>query len=648
MKLKKIIALMIIFAMTFGLLHSFADPTEDFHVEPSTEVEPTGVGGGPVVEEYMVYVDDNKKIEPGSLSGDVNLNTVGRGLFFDGKDFYFFLDTGVMASNFMYNIEGDRFFFGEDGRMVKDQLVTYNGEIYYFDVNGAMYKNRWYSEEEVDEIENTVTYTDYYLGPTGRAYRAADNGTGLVVKTIEGEKYGFNSDGEKLEGYYDLNGNKQDPDIEEAYAECVYYFDPDENGAAAKGWHYYEGAYRGDDYDDNEEIVLYFDEKSCKKVAAKSNYSNSDRCISRIIEGQRYMFDQKGVRRNKWYANEPGRGTASNTKYFSEEYDGYLQKGWFQAVPGGYQANGEDLKLEINKKKHKDDEEVWFYATSNGNILRKTIRKIGNYVYAFDDDGVMQQDAFVKVKAGSFIKAYDTAELNKANVLLDPDEYGGNADPDPYGPTEPVKLSKNLGILNVRNGEQWMYFMGDNGSEDKVGSQAKLNSPIKIELNDEDIYFMANSTGGYTMMDPDEKVTTVVERGNKLMQNGVVLRPNTDDNNYGIVRLYAKKTTYTADSTFNYQNAKVPSSDTELHTFVVVNASGTKVNASYRSIKDKQGNYIYVGSNGEFLGVYPYEGKFYDRVPDGVVDQDGNKIVSQIGNLLLIVVTSRMGISCRW
>ena len=141
------------------------------------------------------------------------------------------------------------------------------------------------------------------------------------------------------------------------------------------------------------------------------------------------MFDVNGVRRNSWYLNEPGRATRSNLKYFNEEMDGYLQKGWFRAVPGNYSANGDDLVLEVNRKRHASEEEVWFYAGKNGNILKKTIRKIGTYIYAFDDDGVMQSDAFVKVRNGAFVKAYSTDDLYRANILLDPNEYGGNGDP---------------------------------------------------------------------------------------------------------------------------------------------------------------------------------------------------------------------------
>ena len=630
MNFKKSIAAFTMFALLISMISvSFADPTTDFHTGPLPGETEEGQLDGPEVVEYMVYKDD-RVVAPGSLTGDVDLSTVGRGLFFDGTDFYFYIDTGVVANNYMYTIEGDRFFFGEDGKMVKDEMINYNGELYYFDVNGAMYKNRWYSAEEKDESDNTFVYTDYYFGPTGRAYRALEGGTGLVVKTIDGQKYGFNVDGEKLEGYCDQNGVIIDPAVDAAYVDCVYYFDPEENGAAATGWHFYEGSTRSDEYDDNEEIVLYFDEKTCKKVAAKASYAEQGRCVSRLIDGQRYMFDVNGVRKNSWYINEPGRASRSNMKYFSEEMDGYLQKGWFSAVPGSFSADGEDLILEVNRKKHKDNEDCWFYAGKNGNVLKKTIRKIGEYIYAFDDDGVMQSDAFVKVKNGAFVKAYNTDDLYKANVLFDPLECGGNGDPfvDDNTRDSSDYIDKNKGILRVNEGEQWMFFLGDYEGESKEGSQAKQNKQVKIELMDEDIFFIQNGVGGYCKSGESSlgNVSVVVERSNTYIQNGVVLKPNPDDNDYGIVRLRAKKEGDWGQI-LNYNNKYITPTG-EYYYFKVVNSKGSPITASNKSFKDKNGNYVYVGNNGDFLGYYPYEGKYYTKTPGNLVDESGQKVPS--------------------
>ncbi|MBO6134355.1 MAG: hypothetical protein J6O09_01060 [Lachnospiraceae bacterium] len=634
MKQKRALSIFVIISLLFGMTSiSFADPTEDLH---TGEIPASLTGGvkGPKVEEYYHYKED-KVYKPGSLGADVDLSQVGKGLFYDGTDFYFFVDTGIMATNFMYNIEGDRFFFGDDGKMIRNELISYNDELYYFDANGAMYKNRWYSDESIDVSDNTISYTDYYFGPTGRAYRASAT-VGLVIKTIEGERYGFNADGEKLEGYYDQNGVKQDPEELPAYEDCVYYFDPEENGAACKGWHYYEGTERGSEYDSNEEIVLYFDEKTCRKVAAKVSATDTERAVSRIIDGQRYAFDANGVRKNSWYSTEPGLATKSNMKFFDEENDGYLSKGWLYAVPGAYSKNGEDLILEVNKKKHTNEEGAWFYAGSNGNILKKTIRRIGNYTYAFDDDGVMQEEALVRVKNGVFVKSYPVGDLTRANVILDPNETGGNADPDPDGVSDPVTLDEKKGILKVSEGEQWMYFgsASDEADENdpRIGAQCKLNAQVKLSLKDSNVYFIATTYGGYTKVDLGTSttagtgMTTVLERGNRYIQNGIVLRADKDTDNIGIIRMSPSRTSF--DITIpDHSNAQKHIAG-DYYEFRVVDSNGSVLTNENKSIKDKQGMYVLLGPGGQFLGYYPYEIKYYKKTPGNLKDANGNPVAA--------------------
>ena len=43
----------------------------------------------------------------------------------------------------------------------------------------------------------------------------------------------------------------------------------------------------------------------------------------------------------------------------------------------------------------------------------------------------------------------------------------------------------NKGILKASDGEQWMYFLGQFGSDTQEGSLAKQNSEVKISLNGE-------------------------------------------------------------------------------------------------------------------------------------------------------------------
>ena len=486
-------------------------------------------------------------IAPGSETPNMDFSNVTQGLYYNGSDFYFLLDTGIIATNYMLNMDGDRFYFGDDGRMVKEEVVEHEGQFYYFDANGAMVKSRWITIETVDPYDGTVEKTTYYFGPSGRAYKAGD-GQGVIIKEIDEYKYGFNVDGERLEGYVNAQGEELEPDTEYAYAECVYYFDPFDNYAATTGWHLYTEVKDESIYDQDKEMYLYFDEKTCRKVYSK----DPNKMLKRTIDNQRYMFNSDGVRFYEWY------GVATNSdarpRYFSEDYDGFLAKGWFMAIPS------ENCRLDVNKQYNKDQEEQWFYADSRGKTLKSCIKKIGKYTYAFDEDGVMQSDALVVVVNGQYVRSYRCEDVTRDQVL--------------YGAAEG-------GIL--QDGQKWMYFRLTD-DENLAGSMAPINKLTNISLKDDDVVFCANNIGGYS----NKTTTDVLERSGKYYQNGVLLKP-LDENKYGVVRTSTTK--YTEDGNQYYY-------------YAVVDGSGT-IKTTYGCLNDNKNNcYILTRANGEFLGVY--------------------------------------------
>ena len=93
MKQKRIISIFVIISLLFGIGSiAYAEPTEDLHTGPLPGETVDGRAPGPKVEEYYNYKED-KVYKPGSLLSDVDFSTVGKGLFYDGNDFYFFIDT---------------------------------------------------------------------------------------------------------------------------------------------------------------------------------------------------------------------------------------------------------------------------------------------------------------------------------------------------------------------------------------------------------------------------------------------------------------------------------------------------------------------------------------------------------------------------
>ena len=504
----------------------------------------------------MVFATQNTQITPGSQSEDMNFANLTRGLYYNGTDFYLILDSGVHATNFMYNMGGEKFYFGDDGKMVRDEVVEYNDEYYYFDATGVMQKNMWKEFVEIDELNNAKDITAYYFGPTGRAYRATGD-AGVLIKEIDGEKFGFNQDAERLEGFVNIQGEELEEENTYAYAECMYYFDPYENFAATTGWFLYNGAKDESAYDSDDEMYLYFDEKTCRKVHSAFD----DRYIHRTIEGQRYMFNYDGVRFYEWYGSV---ASPSAPRYFSEDFDGFLSKGWFQAIPS---ATSVRLK---NQQRHTGEEEMWFYADSRGKVLRSCIKQIGKYTYAFDEDGVMQSDAFVVVTNGNkYVATYDAEDITKKQVL--------------YG-------AEDGGIL--QDGQKWMYFiMPDDDSQE--GARCALNKAVRAEVKDDEFYFFSLSNGGVS----DNVVTTVYERNGKLYQNGVLLAPD-NENNYGVVR--RSKEIVTSD----------PDGFPDHYYYAIVDKGGN-VKTKYGAYKDKNDNYLLCRNNGELIGIYTVRTQYY-------------------------------------
>lgn len=497
----------------------------------------------------MAFATQEVQITPGSQGESMDFTNLTQGLYYNGTDFYFILESGVNATNFMYKMGGETVYFGDDGKMVRDQVVEYNEEKYYFDATGIMQKNVWKEFVDIDELNNTRDITAYYFGPSGRAYRATGD-AGIIIKEIEGEKFGFNQDGERLEGFVNINGEELEEDTSFAYAECMYYFDPTENYAATTGWFLYTGAKDESVYNPDDEMYLYFDEKTCRKVHSAFD----DRYLHRTIEGQRYMFNYDGVRYYRWYGSV---ASPASPRYFSEDFDGFLSKGWFQAIPS---ATSVRLK---NQQRHNGEEEMWFYADSRGKVLRSCIKQIGKYTYAFDEDGVMQSDAFVVVTNGNrYVTSYDAEDITRKQVL--------------YG-------SEDGGLL--QDGQKWMYFVNPD-DDTQEGSRCALNKLVKVECKDDDVYFFSLANGGVS----DNVVTTVYERNGKLYQNGVLLAPD-NENNYGVVR--RSKVMVTSD----------PDGFSDHYYYAIVDKGGN-VKTKYGAYKDKNNNYLLCRNNGELIGIY--------------------------------------------
>ena len=111
----------------------------------------------------------------------------------------------------------------EGGAMAIDKLVEEDNDTYYVDANGVMVRNTWVKVVNEDQDEDDeAEYDYYYMQSNGKAYK--QNGDSISKKTIDGKRYGFDSDSKMLYGWVDKSGEMQNDDTGWTGDDVVYYF----------------------------------------------------------------------------------------------------------------------------------------------------------------------------------------------------------------------------------------------------------------------------------------------------------------------------------------------------------------------------------------------------------------------------------------
>ena len=256
---------------------------------------------------------------------------------------------------------GDYWFYLDDnGEMATDSLIDDDGDTYYVDVNGVMVTNRWVAvDNENAGEENEPNQWWYYFGANGKAYKRSDSSTGDVsLKTINGKKYTFNTDGKMQYGWV-KDGETQHDD--NAWQDSEYFFGDENDGSMAEGWK--EIAIKDDQAADLQPGDNYWDEDQTRWFYFKASGKKEKSQTGKTINGRKYGFDEYGRMNAGWITT----ATASNTKaadggsqgiatysnsflYYSTPEDGARStKGWFKVTPGYY----------LQRDKYEDGSDYW-------------------------------------------------------------------------------------------------------------------------------------------------------------------------------------------------------------------------------------------------------------------------------------------------
>lgn len=389
---------------------------------------------------------------------------------------------------------GNWFYLDSDGVMATDKLIEDESgskpKYYYVDQYGAMVKNTW-KAVAMDDDDNTdldAEYWWYYFGNDGKAYTTESDKklTKNKVKTINGLKYAFDSEGHMLYGWVNTDSHTQDDDNAQAWMTADYYFNGWNDGHAQTGWAQLNVEKEDGD---TENYWFYFDGNGIKQSSKRKK-----------INGVYYVFDKQGRMVDEWAIqhgetwsalDEVATGTtASNIAYLNG--DGSQRKNtWVWAIPDENWIN----------KDYENDDYRWFYFGKNGKLTVDQKKKINGKYYAFDEYGRMQT-GFVTV-------GDDNKGVSKV----------GSAD----------DFTAKEWIAANHDG---VFFFSANEEKDgsmKTGYQ-------NIEMNDDTYQFYFQKNGeAKTQYDTKIKKFTVA---------GLILKPTTDDdNNYGAVSADGKSIT---------------------------------------------------------------------------------------------------------
>ena len=415
---------------------------------------------------------------------------------------------------------GDYWYYLDDnGEMAVDSLIDDNDDTYYVDVNGVMVTNRWVAvDNENAGDENEPNQWWYYFGANGKAYKRNDSASGDVsLKTINGKKYTFNTDGKMQYGWV-KDGETQYDD--NAWQDSQYYFGDENDGAMAEGWK--EIAIKDDQSTDAQPGDNYWDEDQTRWFYFKASGKKEKDQTGKTINGRKYGFDEYGRMNAGWVTQattsntsvkdggKQGIATYSNSfmNYSTPEDGARYTKGWFKVTPGYY----------LQKDKYEDGSDYWYYSDGNGKLVTNQIKTINGKKYAFDNYGRMIS-GFVVLQMQQTGTAYSQKDI--VDKLDDENRYDTA---DNY--TRFVQANDSL----FRSGELRAYYFGssDDGSM-KTGKQSvdldgeKLTFEFEkngskkgaglIGMNDHKLYI----GGKLTTADSDNKIEVVVLNSNNQL-----------------------------------------------------------------------------------------------------------------------------------
>ena len=412
-------------------------------------------------------------------------------------------DKWAKSGNNWYYLDGS-------GEMAIDQLIEDDDNYYYVDVNGVMVTNQWVAIENEDAgNDNEPDEWWYYFQANGKALKGPEDNK-VSLKTVNGKKYAFTSEGKMLYGWVDAEDAAIINDDDDAWQRGDYYFGDQNDGAMTVGWKLIDitdenatADTAGNNwiqtaYNDDEDQSRWFWFKSNGKKQTSPD-SGELELKAKTINGKKYAFDEYGRMVAEWAvdfdeaennykndnlgtktksdlsditANEGDYQWSRSWMYFNSVEDGArVAKNWFKVVP----AEG------LNSSKYNDDEDGWYYADGNGHLYAGEFKTIKGKKYGFDAKGKMLNGMkFIDVSGNSLVsivaddddnKPFDTEDGFDTNSL-----YWANKGYSCYYFGDSSDGAMKTGKMQVEiDGDKYSFNFGKSGSKKGAGEIGEDN-----------------------------------------------------------------------------------------------------------------------------------------------------------------------------
>ena len=421
-----------------------------------------------------------------------------------------------------------------------------NGHIYCVGLDGNYVKNAWrkislYSYENfgVLPLGFIDNYVWMYFNNTGRAIKGTSNR--MKRYRIDGEHYAFNESGMMIKGFFNDEGeiwddnNNSDPFDLLNGSNYLYYAD-EYTGALKSGWMLFnEGS---DKYDWKSEIWLYFSPTNFRSIRANNNYYKLQN-----IGNKKYAFDSNGVMLTGMESLLYDSDSNEKIRYFNA--DGSVVTNGFVSV---------DFDDEFTEDMFSDydyDEDITIYLSKSGAIYKDQVKKIDNYYYGFDENGVVIKDSLTIWYNGHFVDTISHEDTDAKRFMMN-NEY----------------VNKRGERNTFIDGMTIYYF-------DKRGR--RVNS-AKLEFSNDDYSYAASNNGAYEGA-----------YNKKLYSHGLLVK--SYDSKYGIYMINKTKDYYSSDELYGNYNT------------YVVNERGN-IQTNLNGTKDDYEKYWLTNYEGNLLGVY--------------------------------------------